>query len=75
MKYKNEFKWIKDLQKNGYNYMIMPKNRQRSFYASKTVNKTKAGEFYKTSIWDEFKLESGEEWIPGKDTKGGFIKL
>lgn len=73
--YRDEFKWILDLKEKGYHFMIMPKNRSKSFYASKTPKQKKNGEFHFSSAWDEYRLEKNEQWIPGDDTKNVYIRL
>lgn len=74
--YREEFKWIKDLQKNGYTFMIMPKGASKKFYATKSAPKKNGTPSLKADHkWDEYKLEKDEKWIPGRDSKGVFIKL
>lgn len=75
MKYKNEFNWIKELKKDGYKFMIMPKRMQKTFFATKELKRKKNGDFYSTAKFDEFKLENNNLWIPGSDAKGLYIAL
>lgn len=69
--FKEEFQWINNLIDDGYVYMTMPKKGRKKFYATKSKTLDDKADF------DEFVLDkaSGESWIPGKDTKGVFIKL
>ena len=71
---KEMFGWLKDLQDEGYQYIIMPKKNKSEFYATK-ANQKKDGTFRDTAKFDVFKLENSDEWIGGKDTKGVFLHL
>lgn len=76
--YKNiaeKFNWINQLIKEDYKFMIMPKGKQKVFYATKETKQKKNGDFYSSAKFDEYRLEKDEEWIPGKDMKGVFIKI
>lgn len=75
MQYKEEFNWINDLKNEGYKYMIMPKGKSKKFYATKSDDRMKNGKFYAAAEFDEFALNKGESWIPGKDSKNVYIKL
>lgn len=68
------YSWINELIDKGYKYIIMPKKNSRSFWATKS-NQTKDGSFRVNSSFDMYNLLDGEEWIPGDDTKGLYIKL
>ena len=67
------FGWLKSLQSDGYQYIIMPKKNRTEFYATKS-NQKKDGTFRDTAKFDGFKLVDSDEWIPGAD-KGVFIRL
>lgn len=69
-----KFGWIENLYSEGYKYIIMPKKNRTEFYATK-ANQKKDGSFRDTSKFDTYRLEKGESWIPGDDTKGLFIRL
>lgn len=75
MKYKKEFEWIANLKSNGYKYIVMPKGKSKKFYATKSDKRMKNGKFYANEEFDEYALNKEELWIPGKDTKGVYIKL
>ena len=68
------FSWIDELKSKGYQYIFMPKRNKSEFYATKT-NQKKDGSFRDNSNFDVFRLSKTEEWIPGNDTKGVFIRL
>ena len=71
---KEKFNWLNDLHKEGYQYIVMPKRNKSEFYATK-ANQKKDGSFRDTSKFDIYRLEKGESWIPGDDTKNIFICL
>ena len=71
--FSREYNWIEDLKDNGYKYIIMPKRRSRSFFATK-ADQTKTGTFRSNSVFDEFILNENEQWIPG-DSKNVYINL
>lgn len=71
---KEKFSWLNDLHKDGYQYVVMPKKNRTEFYATK-ANQKKDGTFRDTAKFDVMKLEGSDEWIPGSDSKGVFIKL
>ena len=74
--YSEEFEWIKELQKNGYTFMIMPKGVSKKFYATKKPPKKNGLPSLNAEFkWDEYKLDKDEKWIPGRDSKGVFIKI
>lgn len=76
VKYREEFNWIKDLKKNEYTFMIMPKGNSKKFYATKAAPKKNGTPSLNAGIkWDEYTLEQDEKWIPGKDAKNVFIRL
>ena len=72
---KEEFKWIKSLKRKGYKFMIMPKGNKKEFFATKVEKRKKNGMFYAEDQFDVFRLEEGEQWIPGSDARGVVIKL
>lgn len=71
---KEKFSWLSDLHKDGYQYVVMPKKNRTEFYATK-ANQKKDGTFRDAAKFDVMKLEGSDEWIPGSDSKGVFIKL
>lgn len=73
--FKQEFEWINSLKNEGYKYMIMPKGKSKLFYATKSDKRMQNGKFYANEEFDEYKLEKGESWIPGKESKGCYIRL
>lgn len=71
---KEMFGWLKDLQDEGYQYIIMPKKNKTEFFATK-ANQKKDGSFRDTAKFDVFKLDKEDEWVGGRDSKGIFIHL
>lgn len=71
---KENFSWLKNLHDEGYQYIVMPKKNRTEFYATK-ANQKKDGTFRDTAKFDVMKLNGSDEWIPGSDSKGVFIKL
>ena len=71
---KEQYGWLKELKESGYTYIMMPKRNKREFWATK-ANQKKDGTFRDNSNFDSIRLEEGEEWIPGEDTKNVFIRL
>ena len=67
--------WLKDLQNEGYKYMIMPKGSRKKFYATKgDMLKTRV-DFRDNVEFGEFKLEENDIWPFGSEAKGIFINL
>ena len=75
IKLANQYKWIKQLREEDYKYVIMPKGSKKKFLATKAYKQKKDGNFYQKDIFDEYTLEKDEEWIPGKDARGVFIRI
>ena len=71
---RKKFGWFKTLYDDGYQYIVMPKKNRTEFYATK-ANQKKDGTFRDTAKFDVMKLDGSDEWIPGSDSKGVFIKL
>lgn len=71
---KEKYGWLKDLYDKGYQYVVIPKKNKKEFYATK-ANQKKNGTFRDTAKFDTMKLTGTDEWIPGSDAKGVFIKL
>jgi len=69
------YNWINDLKAQGYKYMFTPLGVRGKFYATKETKRKKNGYFYAEALFDEFKLEKGESWIPGHGTRGVIIDL
>lgn len=75
-KYSEEFRWIENLKKNKYTFMIMPKGNSKKFYATKSAPKKNGNVSLNAyNKWDEYILDKDEKWIPGSDAKNVFIKL
>ena len=66
--------WVNELKDAGYQYIIMPTRKSRTFYATK-ANQTKNGEFRMNASFDEYYLGKEEEWVGDKSSRGVFIRL